>query len=92
MLDVVASLSNDRSSLTISMVNKDLNSPRIIVLNLPQGKWKIIKSDIITAGDVHACNTFEEPGVICDRPFEVSDLQKIELPNKSIVRLVLEQV
>lgn len=92
MLDAVASLSNDRCRLTISMVNKDLNSPRIIVLNLPQGKWKIIKSDIITAGDVHACNTFEEPGVICDRPFAVSDFQKIELPNKSIVRLVLEQV
>ena len=89
MLDVPASISSDRSRITVSMVNKDLYNTKTVALSSPAGSWKVIKSEILTAGDIHDRNTFDAPEVICDRPFEAADLRQLKLPPKSIVRIVL---
>ena len=90
-LDVIASISEDGQNLTISLVNRHLHDAKSIALELPQGEWKLAKSDIITADDIHSLNSFDKPDVICDRPFDVSDIQQVELPPHSIVRIMFER-
>ena len=86
-LDTIASISEDGKALTVSLVNRHLHEAKSIALELPPGEWKLAKSDIITADDIHSRNSFERPEVVCDRPFDVQDIRQLELPPHSIVRI-----
>ena len=77
--------------MTVSLVNRHLHNAKAVSLALPPGEWKLAKADIITADDVHALNSFDEPEVVRDRPFAISDIHAFELPPHSIVRLALHQ-
>ena len=90
-LDAIASISEDGRCLTISLVNKHLHDTKSIALELPTGEWKLVKSDIITADDIHSCNSFDMPDVVRDQPFDVSDIQPFDLPPHSIVRMMFER-
>ena len=86
-LDTIASISEDGKALTVSLVNRHLHEAKSIALELPPGEWKQAKSDIITADDIHSRNSFDNPEVVCDRPFDVQDIRQMELPPHSIVRI-----
>ena len=86
-LDTIASISEDGKALTVSLVNRHLHEAKTIALELPPGEWKLAKSDIITADDIHSRNSFDNPEVVCDRPFDVQDIRQLELPPHSIVRI-----
>ena len=90
-LDAIASISEDGRCLTISLVNKHLHDAKSIALELPFGEWKRMKSDIITADDIHSRNSFDMPDVVRDRPFEFTDIRQIDLPPHSIVRMMFER-
>ena len=89
-LDVIASVSEDGQKMTLSLVNRHLHDSKAIAFQLPSREWKLEKADIITADDIHAQNTFDEPEVVRDRPFSVLDVYQFELPPHSIVRIALK--
>ena len=88
-LDVLGSMSEDKKNITLSLVNRHLVNDKRVVLGLPSGEWNVSKADVITADDIHAMNTFDEPEAIRDRPVAVSESFVLDLPPHSIVRICL---
>ena len=91
-LDAVATISQDETKLTVSLVNRHLYESREIMLNLPEESWKITKSDIVTAEEVRNVNTFDEPFRICEAPFGIEDTLNFVIPKHSVVRICLQKV
>ena len=90
-LDTVATVSEDGTKLTASIVNRHLYEERQITLNLPNGSWHTVCADIVTSEDVRAYNTFDEPLRICARAFSVADTMTFAVPRHSVIRLCLER-
>lgn len=88
-LDVVATLSQDGEAMTVSIVNRHLYDTKSISLTFGKAPWRVVKSDVVTAENARACNSFEEPEIIRDHPFAVEDLSEIALPPHSVVRICL---
>ena len=86
-LDAVATVSEDGSRITVSLVNTDLHETKTVRLQLPQGDWRVEKADVLTAADVHDCNSFDDPLRVCDAPFAVAAAGPVTLPPHSLVRI-----
>ncbi len=89
MLDAVATMSDDGGRITISFVNRDLYEMRRAALCLPQGDWHVVQAELLTAADVHDCNSFEEPEKVSPAPFTATADAPVELPPHSLVRICL---
>ena len=76
--------------MTISIVNRHLYNDSTVEFETGN-EWKVVASDIITCDDPRAFNTFDEPYKICEKSFEVKDINKISVPKCSIVRICLER-
>ena len=87
-LDTVATLSEDETQMTVSIVNRHLYEDRTVHLHLPDG-WRVARADILTCENVRDSNSFEHPDVICDAPFTASSLSDLSIPRHSLVRLCL---
>ena len=90
-LDAVATIADDLRHLTISLVNRHLHDAKPVGLDLPDGPWHPADAAILTADDVHARNTFEAPGTICNRPFTIPTDLRFTIPPHSILRICLER-
>ena len=90
-LDTVATISDDETKMTVSIVNRHLYDAKEIALTIPASEWSVVSSDILTCDDVRARNTFEEPERICDKPFDVPESLVFTVPKHSIVRICLER-
>lgn len=93
---VSASASVDKEgSIHLSIAN--LNPGKQIVLDCPVigGTFKTIKGEIITAGEMNSCNTFEKPENVRPAVFNDFTLKEsgliIILPAKSVVVLELSK-
>lgn len=89
-LHTLATVSENEDKLTVSIVNTDLYNDEEIQLNILDN-MRIVCADILTCEDVHSYNSFENPYVICDKPFCVSDGLKFTVPKHSIVRICFEK-
>lgn len=90
-LDTVATMSEDESKITISIVNRHLYEKRAIKLDFSADEWVCAKADILTCDDVRAVNSFENPERICDCAFSVPENLEFDVPEHSIVRICLEK-
>ena len=90
-LDTVATVSESGDEITVSIVNKHLYEVKKLAFELPVGEWSVAKADIVTAGDVHDYNSFDVPERIKDSSFEVADLESVEIPPHSVVRICLSR-
>lgn len=90
-LDAVATMSADGSRITLSFVNTDLYEEKAAVLQLPEGEWRVEKAEVLTAADVHDCNSFDVPDRVCDIAFACTPGQPVTLPPHSLVRICLEK-
>ena len=88
--DIVCSATTDGKRVVITAVNRDLYADATLKLSAELCDMKLVMSDIINAEDVRAYNTYDDPYVITDKPFDALDLSSITLPAHSVVRLVLE--
>jgi alpha-L-arabinofuranosidase len=75
--------------MTVSIVNRHLYDEKPISLSFAKGAWRVAKADIVTTDNVRACNSFEEPFVICDRAFAVTESSSMVIPPHSVVRICL---
>ena len=91
-LDTVATVSESGDEITVSIVNKHLYEVKKLAFELPVGEWSVAKADIVTAGDVHDYNSFDVPERIKDSSFEVADLESVEIPPHSVVRICLSRL
>ena len=89
-IDTVATVSDDEKKMTISIVNRHLYNDSTVEFETGN-EWKVVASDIITCDDPRAFNTFDEPYKICEKSFEVKDINKISVPKCSIIRICLER-
>lgn len=88
-LDVVGTASEDGNKLTVSIVNRHLYDTKEIDLSAVLDGRRVVKADIVTADDVRAYNTFEDPTVICDKSFDVKKVTAV--PPHSVVRICFER-
>lgn len=86
MLDSLATVSEDETKLTVSIVNKDLYEQKEVALTLDDG-WHIDYANIVTSKDVRVVNSFDEPLNICDSEFKIDDIKNIIIPKHSVVRI-----
>jgi len=86
-LDTVATVSEDETEMTVSIVNKALHEDKKVLLSIPG--WKLLRADAVTCGDVHDHNSFDEPEKIREAPFDASQFPDIAVPAHSVVRLCL---
>lgn len=90
-LDTVATVSEDGTKMTVSLVNRHLYEDKQISLQFTKGLWKVQKADIVTAENVRDHNTFEDPVRICDRPFAIGENLQFPVPAHSVIRICLEK-
>ena len=90
-LDLLSSVSEDCDRVTLTAVNRGLDSTAKMKLSSELSEMEIVKSDVLNAENVRAFNTYDTPFAICDRPFDTKGRCEIELPAHSIVRLVFEK-
>lgn len=88
--DVICSATESGDRVVITAVNRDLYSSATLKLSDEVAGMKLAMADIINADDVRAYNTYDDPYVITDKPFDAGELSKIILPAHSVVRLVFE--
>ena len=86
-VDTVASASSDGREMTVSMINKHLYDSKEISFSLPQGEWRIERSDIVTARNVRDFNSFDAPETVKISDFEINSLDSVILPPHSVVRI-----
>lgn len=84
MLDSFASA--DDHSVIVTLVNKDLHSPKEISLTPPEG-MRLDAADLIAPDQVRDQNTFSAPYLIANRPFSTESDHSFTLPPHSIARL-----
>ncbi|MBE6635505.1 MAG: hypothetical protein E7617_04825 [Ruminococcaceae bacterium] len=89
-VDALASVSEDGCRVTVTAANRDLYREACLTLCDELSGMKIVRADIVTADDVRAVNTYAEPELVRDLPFEAT-LPKVTLPPHSVVRIVLEK-
>jgi len=89
-LDTVATVSEDNTAMTVSIVNRHLYDAKDITLKFAEN-WTVTKADIVTCDDVRAVNSFAEPERICDKPFDVPATLQFAVPQHSVVRICLEK-
>lgn len=90
-LDTVATLSEDGTGLTVSIVNRHLYESRAISLLLPEDGWTVIQADIVTADNVRDYNTFDTPERITSKPFPIPETPDFSVPKHSVLRLCLKK-
>ena len=90
-LDTVATVSQDETKLTVSIVNRHLYEARDIVLKLSADQWEVVCGDIVTADNVRDHNTFDAPQRIRDYPFSVPQELAFSIPKHSIARICLKK-
>ena len=89
-LDTIATVSRDGKEMTVSIVNRHLYESRDIRLIFPEGIWMVGSAEIVTAEDVRAYNTFDDPYKICESHFPVPEDLFFSVPKHSIVRICLK--
>ena len=89
-LDVIATVSEDETQMTVSLVNKHLYDAKEIALHFDQG-WKVKDARIVTADDVRTYNSFDEPDRIVDKAFAVAEDCTFTAPAHSVIRICLEK-
>ena len=90
-LDAVATVSQDGNALTLSIVNRHLYESRAISLKFSDEGWKITQADLVTAENVRDCNSFENPDLICMKPFPIPEAPEISVPRHSVLRVCFEK-
>ena len=90
-LDAVATVSQDGNALTLSIVNRHLYESRAISLKFSDEGWKITQADLVTAENVRDCNSFENPNLICMKPFPIPEAPEISVPRHSVLRVCFEK-
>lgn len=85
---------DDEGKIHITLANLDPNQPRTITAELRGQDVSRVTGRILTAPEMNAHNTFEQPNTVRPEPFEgaqfASETLSINLPAKSIVVLELE--
>ena len=90
-IDTVASVSENGDQITVSIVNKHLLDAKPLSLVLPSSDWHVAKTDILTADNIHAMNSFDSPEVIRDRPFPIHSLASFNIPPHSVLRICMKK-
>ena len=88
--DIVASSSENGDRVVITAVNRHLSDTATVRLSDELSEMKLTMSHIVTADDVRAYNTYEQPYRICEKQFEGVSFPDMTLPPHSVVRLVFE--
>ncbi len=89
-IDALATVSEDGTRVTLTAANKALYDAHTLKVCDEIGDMRIVCSDIVTASNVRACNTYAEPELVRDAHFDTS-LPSITVPPHSVIRLVLEK-
>jgi alpha-N-arabinofuranosidase len=89
---VSASASKDAAGkMHITLANFDPNKSQEITCDFSGGSYSQVKGEILTAGAMNSCNTFDKPDEIKPVNFTGATLKnnilKITLPSKSVVAI-----
>ena len=92
---VSASASRDANGkIHVSLANVDLKKEQNVILTLGDYKVKTVSGEVLTAKDMKAYNSFEQPDAVKPQPFKGTKLKddrlSVILPAKSIVVLEVE--
>ena len=92
---VSASASRDANGkIHVSLANVDLKKEQNVILTLGDYKVKTVSGEVLTAKDMKAYNSFEQPDAVKPQPFKGTKLKddrlSVILPAQSIVVLEVE--
>ena len=86
-LDTVATISEDGDNMTVSIVNRHLYDTKTVSLGSAVSGLEMTDARIVTAEDVRAYNTYDEPERITDKEFPIDSMENIEVPPHSVLRI-----
>ncbi len=88
---VSASASQKDGSVHVTLTNIDMNSDRVIRLNLNGLKVKNVSGKVLSSPRISDHNTFDKPDLVTVREFKTAQIAngevKVQLPAKSVVVL-----
>lgn len=90
-LNGAASL-NDKT-LVLTAVNPDVSKPAVGHINIRGASVRSGAATVLTASDIHARNTFDEPNVLVPRPASIeikNGSASFQFPAASVVKLELQ--
>ena len=90
-VDVAVSSTNEGDRVVITAVNEDLYDAASVKLSDELRDMRVASSNIVSAESVRVYNTYEQPDLICARPFETAVFPQIDIPPHSVVCIVLEK-
>ncbi|HBF86695.1 MAG TPA: hypothetical protein DDW54_03340 [Clostridiales bacterium] len=90
-LDTFATVSDDGKRIVVSVVNKHLYDEKSVSFAFKESEWKAERADEVTAADVRAYNTFDEPYKITEKEIKVCGTE-IKAPPYSVLRIIFKKV
>lgn len=95
LLSATASM-DAKGKMTLSISNIDLNREQTVTINLTGMKVGKVSGDVLTACEVTAANSVDEPDRVAPAPFSNLKLRKgiltLRLPAKSVVNVALDKI
>jgi len=76
--------------VTLTLVNPDLQTPKVTQLTLPGTNIKDASAEVLFSTDMHAHNSFDQPDAVRPQKLDVSassDLVTVMLPAASVACL-----
>jgi len=80
--------------VTVTVANLSAEEPEQVALKLQEKCYRLQEARILTAGAINSYNTFDEPDLVCEKPFEDVCIEggiSFRIPAASVVELRLRK-
>lgn len=87
------SASEKNNIMTVSITNTRLDSDKHLEIEIRDGEYSCVSGQLLTANDMHDCNTFEEPNKVCPANANVkfeNGIISLNVPAMSAVVLTIK--
>ena len=93
---VTESVSKDENGvITITMNNLSASDSEDVEINISNGGYKVVESRIVTSGDIHDYNTFDNSEVVIEKDFSDYEIKGdaivVKMPANSVIEIRVQK-
>ena len=93
---VTESVSKDENGvITITMNNLSASDSEDVEINIANGGYKVVESRIVTSGDIHDYNTFDNSEVVIEKDFSDYEIKGdaivVKMPANSVIEIRVQK-
>ena len=93
---VTESVSKDEKGvITITMNNLSASDSEDVEINISNGGYKVVESRIVTSGDIHDYNTFDNSEVVIEKDFSDYEIKGdaivVKMPANSVIEIRVQK-